>query len=646
MAEDPWCGGNDVIRVRALLPYVALLCGMLVAAGCRSAETSLTGPTGSKCTVALTYTGGVLPAPAGSATLGVTTGRECTWAASSSAPWVTVGSANGQGSSTVPFTFSGNTAASQRQASLTVGGQTLVLTQAGATCVFTLIPQSDSLGSAAATVSFSVATQPGCAWTATSNAPWITVTSGGSGSGNGQVTVTAAANGGTQRDGTVTVASQVFTLTQAGAGTGACSYTLSPSSRAFDAGGGSGTSSVTTIAGCAWTATSSVSWITVTGGSGTGSGTLSYSVAANTGAERVGTIGIPGQTLVVTQASGAPNCTYAVTGGTRSFEPGGGSSTLAVSAPSGCEWTTSSNAPWLRVTSGGSGSGNGTVAYAVDATTGGARSATLTVAGQPVAISQSGCTYAIAPASQSVPSGGGPGSIAVTAPASCTWMASASESWISLSSGGSGSGTGTVSFTVAANSGPARSGTVTVATERFTVTQAAGAVTCSYVVSPLSATFAANGGTASVDVSTAAGCTWTSASGVSWAGITAGASGTGPGRVDYSVQANASTSARSGSLTVAGQTVSLSQAGTACSYTINPTTQSFTAAGGSGSVAVTAPAGCAWVATSGAAWISITSGQTGTGNGTVGFTVAANNTGSARTGQITIQNQVFTVTQQ
>jgi hypothetical protein len=112
------------------------------------------------------------------------------------------------------------------------------------------------------------------------------------------------------------------------------------------------------------------------------------------------------------------------------------------------------------------------------------------------------------------------------------------------------------------------------------------------------------------------------------------------------VQANASTSTRSGSLTVAGHTVSLSQAGTACSYTINPTTQSFATAGGSGSVAVTAPAGCAWVATSGAAWISITSGQTGTGNGTVGFTVAANNTGSARTGQITIQNQVFTVTQQ
>lgn len=634
------------MRARSILPYVALLCSAIAAAGCRSAETSLTGPTGSKCTVALTYTGGVLPAPGGSATLGVTTGRECTWTAASSATWVTVGSANGQGSSTVSFTFSGNTATSSRQASLTVGGQTLVLTQAGAICAYTLIPQSDSIGSAAATVSLSVATQPGCAWTAQSTAPWITVTSGNSGSGNGQITLAAASNQGTQRTGTVTVASQVFTLTQAGAGTGTCSYTLSPSSRSFDASGGTGSSTVTTAAGCTWTATSSVSWIAVTDGSGTGSGTLSYSVAANTGAERGGTIGIPGQTLVITQASGAPSCTYAVAGGTRNFEPGGGSSTLSVSAPSGCEWTSSSNVPWLRVTSGASGSGNGTVAYAVDATTGSARSATLTVAGQPIAISQSGCTYSIAPTNQSIASGGGPGSIAVTAPAGCTWTASASDSWISISSGGSGSGTGTVSFSVAANTGSVRSGTITVATERFTVNQAAGTVTCSYVVSPLSASFGASGGTASVDVSTAAGCSWTSTSGVPWATITGGTVGSGPGRVDYSVQSNTSTSARTGTLTVAGQSVSLSQAGTACSYAINPSSQSFTAAGGTGSIGVTAQAGCTWVATSGAAWISITSGQTGNGNGTVGFSVAANNTGAARSGQITIQNQVFTVTQQ
>lgn len=622
------------------------MCLVLLVAGCRSAETSLTGPTGSKCTIALSYTGGVLPASGGSAAVGVTTGRECTWTVSNSATWVTVGSASGQGSSSVPFTYAGNTSTGQRQASLTIGGQAITLTQAGATCVYTLIPLSDSIGAATAAVSFSVATQPGCAWTATSTVPWITVTSGGAGSGNGQVTVTAAANEGAARTGTVAVASQTFTLAQAGAGSTTCVYTLSPASRSFEAAGGAGSSTVTASAGCAWTATSSVPWITVTGGSGNGSGTLTYTVAANSGAERVGTIGIPGQTLVVTQASGAPNCNYSVSGGARAFDPAGGSSAASVAAPAGCEWTTSSSAPWLRVTSGASGSGNGTVSYVVEATTGGARSATLTVAGQPIAISQSGCTYAIAPASQSVPNGGGPGSIAVTAPAGCAWTASASDPWISISSGGSGSGTGTVSFTVAANSGPARSGTIAIATERFTVNQAAGTVSCSYVVAPLSATFGASGGTAGVDVSTAAGCTWTATSGVPWATITAGATGSGSGRVEYSVQANAATAARTGSLTVAGQAVSLSQAGAACSYAINPSSQTFTAAGGTGSTAVTAQSGCAWVATSGAAWISITSGQTGSGNGTVGFTVAANNTGSARIGQITIQNQTFTVTQQ
>ena len=69
-----------------------------------------------------------------------------------------------------------------------------------------------------------------------------------------------------------------------------------------------------------------------------------------------------------------------------------------------------------------------------------------------------------------------------------------------------------------------------------------------------------------------------------------------------------------------------------CSYSISPTSNSFTSQGGSGSVSVTAGAGCAWTASvdSGStAWVSITSGTSGTGNGTVNYSVQANNTSSA-----------------
>jgi Zn-dependent metalloprotease len=84
---------------------------------------------------------------------------------------------------------------------------------------------------------------------------------------------------------------------------------------------------------------------------------------------------------------------------------------------------------------------------------------------------------------------------------------------------------------------------------------------CSFSISPTSASFAAAGGTQSVTVTTQAGCNWTAASNNSFITVTSGASGSGSGTVNYSVAANTST-ARSGSLTIAGLTHSVSQAGT------------------------------------------------------------------------------------
>lgn len=70
-----------------------------------------------------------------------------------------------------------------------------------------------------------------------------------------------------------------------------CTYTLSPSSADFTAAGGSGSFQVKTQSGCDWTASSSRSWASITGGaSGIGSGTVSYTVAANSGGTRTASI--------------------------------------------------------------------------------------------------------------------------------------------------------------------------------------------------------------------------------------------------------------------------------------------------------------------------------------------------------------------
>src|SRR5829696_5308386 len=76
--------------------------------------------------------------------------------------------------------------------------------------------------------------------------------------------------------------------------------------------------------------------------------------------------------------------------------------------------------------------------------------------------------------------------------------------------------------------------------------------------------------------------------------------------------------------------------GGTCSYSISPTGASVAAAGGSGTVSVTAGAGCAWTAVSNAGFIGVTSGASGSGNGTVGYSVGANAGTTSRTGTLTI----------
>jgi Tol biopolymer transport system component len=98
----------------------------------------------------------------------------------------------------------------------------------------------------------------------------------------------------------------------------------------------------------------------------------------------------------------------------------------------------------------------------------------------------SGCSYSIAPATASLPAAGGTGNVTVTAAPACAWAAGGNPGWITITSGGSGSGNGTIGYSVQANTGSSRTGTLTIAGQTFTVTQAAQASV------PLSATLSAS----------------------------------------------------------------------------------------------------------------------------------------------------------
>jgi len=82
-----------------------------------------------------------------------------------------------------------------------------------------------------------------------------------------------------------------------------------------------------------------------------------------------------------------------------------------------------------------------------------------------------------------------------------------------------------------------------------------------------------------------------------------------------------------------------------CTYSISPTTASFGASGGTGSVSVTTQAGCTWTASSGAPWMTITAGSSGAGNGTIYYSVPASINPDPQTASSTFAGKVFTVSQ-
>jgi len=145
---------------------------------------------------------------------------------------------------------------------------------------------------------FGVTSGSGCAWTAASDAAWLTVTGGGFGFGTGSVSLRAAPNTtGATRSATIAVGSHLVTLTQAAP----CHYSMSGPA-VFSATGGTGTLTITAGAGCTWTAATLGAPVTLTSPvSGSGTGAVGFQIAANTGNTiQFGRIAAGGQVFTIT----------------------------------------------------------------------------------------------------------------------------------------------------------------------------------------------------------------------------------------------------------------------------------------------------------------------------------------------------------
>jgi uncharacterized protein (TIGR03437 family) len=97
------------------------------------------------------------------------------------------------------------------------------------------------------------------------------------------------------------------------------------------------------------------------------------------------------------------NCNYSLSATSQSVGSAGGTGSVNIATSSGCGWSASSNSGFINITSATSGTGNGSVSYAVEANSGPARSGTLIIAGRTYTVNESAA-------------GGGPSALTISPP--------------------------------------------------------------------------------------------------------------------------------------------------------------------------------------------------------------------------------------
>jgi len=229
---------------------------------------------------------------------------------------ITSGS-SGNGPGTVNFTADANPAGTDRKATMTVAGSSILVSQTANLCAFSVSTPSQSFPVAGANGSFQVTAN--CSWQpASSDSTWIVLPKDTAPSStNGTVTFTVGANSCVAgRSGSITIQTglanpPVVKIQQDGS---PANLTLSAYNATVDSAASDGRILVNTGTDCSWSAASDVSWVQITAGStGSGNSGVSYHVLANSVAKRTGNIKVTpsgvvaGQYYAITQpASGPP----------------------------------------------------------------------------------------------------------------------------------------------------------------------------------------------------------------------------------------------------------------------------------------------------------------------------------------------------
>jgi len=311
--------------------------------------------------------------------------------------------------------------------------------------------------------------------------------------------------------------------------------TLNPASRSHGPGAETGTFAIAAAATCSWTATSSADWITViAGASGSGNGTVNYAVTANgTRSARTGSIFVGFQAFTITQATSFVSQPASVD----SVSPSGGSGlsqtfTFSVSDPNGAADLRNMDVDFVK-----SGGDRFICQFG------------YTMASKQIYMLTDDLHNLIGP---------------VTAGSNVALQNSQCGVDVSHVTATSSGNTMQLAFPVVLLTPGTWSIQVNLYTlEKMDTFKIIGTwntqKSCSYSFAPAGAAVERNSTAGTIAVAADPGCPWLASANSPWISITSAVSGAGGGSVSYAIAANTSPAPRSGTLTIAGRTFSVTQ---------------------------------------------------------------------------------------
>lgn len=392
-------------------------------------------------------------------------------------------------------------------------------------------------------------------------------------------------------------------------GASSCIYDLSADKKTFSSTGGKGAVTVTAGANCQWGREKDVGWITFDSPIQVAENSIAvnYTVSANeSDTQRIGHINIKSGTntvavYTITQDSA---CVFTVDDKSGAVPAEGGTRSISVDASrEDCSWKAIDDSSWIAIVSGASGIGNGTVQYKVDANPGTtSRNGAITVAGKVLDISQVGVAVVNPTTLENgkdvrdlvqdksgslyykiqVPSGtsrfqvqtwGGAGN--------CDLFVRHGEAPYENNFDYSGTTNDNEEAVVVQDPQAGNWFIRLYATQYFsdlTLKASYEMQTCDYALSSQSQSFAAEGGSGSVDISAPNNCSWTVSNPANWIELLSSAGGKGDGKINFKVAPNAQEDGREVTIVIVDQPFTVSQDGVSLDVKdlVDGVAQSFT----------------------------------------------------------------------